>query len=218
MPCAARPWPIWATISDPTHPSWRRPCWARAAWPSSTPHSTASNPNSPSTWGASRPRASCRRCAPPPEHPMNPLRILLLCHSFNSLTQRLFAELRAAGHTLSVELDIADAVTEEAVALFRPDLVLAPFLQRRIPVSVWSRVVCLVVHPGVPGDRGPSALDWMLMRGDTHWGVTVLQAVHDYDAGDVWAWEPFAVRPGATKSSVYRREVTQAAGLAALRA
>ena len=81
---------------------------------------------------------------------MNPLRILLLCHSFNSLTQRLFAELRAAGHTLSVELDIADSVTEEAVALFRPDLVLAPFLKRRIPATVWSRVTCLVVHPGSP--------------------------------------------------------------------
>ena len=146
------------------------------------------------------------------------MRILLLTHSFNSLSQRLFGLLRAQGHEVSVELDIADAVTEEAVALFRPDLVLAPFLQRRIPVSVWSRVVCLVVHPGVPGDRGPSALDWMLMRGDTHWGVTVLQAVHDYDAGEVWAWEPFAVRPGATKSSVYRREVTQAAVLAVLRA
>ena len=51
----------------------------------------------------------------------------------------------------------------------------------------------------------------MLMRGDAHWGVTVLQAVHDYDAGEVWAWEPFDVRPGASKSSVYRREVTQAA-------
>ncbi len=56
------------------------------------------------------------------------------------------------------------------------------------------------------------------MRGDTHWGVTVLQAVHDYDAGEVWAWEPFAVRPGASKSSVYRREVTQAAVVAVQRA
>ncbi|MCB1979752.1 MAG: hydrogenase maturation protein, partial [Burkholderiaceae bacterium] len=65
---------------------------------------------------------------------------------------------------------------------------------------------------------GPSALDWMLMRGDAHWGVTVLQAVQDFDAGEVWAWEPFAVRAGASKSSVYRREVTQAAVVAVLRA
>lgn len=47
-----------------------------------------------------------------------PLRILLLCHSFNSLTQRLFVELGALGHALSVELDIADHVTEEALELF----------------------------------------------------------------------------------------------------
>ena len=146
------------------------------------------------------------------------MRILLLTHSFNSLSQRLFGLLRAQGHEVSVELDIADSVTEEAVALFRPDVVLAPFLKRRIPQSVWAHTVCLVVHPGVPGDRGPSALDWMLMRGDAQWGVTVLQAVGDFDAGEVWASEPFVVRPGATKSSVYRREVTQAAVVAVLRA
>ena len=148
---------------------------------------------------------------------MNPLRILLLCHSFNSLTQRLFAELRAAGHNLSVELDIADSVTEEAVALFRPDLVLAPFLKRRIPAAVWQRVTCLVVHPGPPGDQGPSALDWAVWRGEPHWGVTVLQANGDFDAGPVWAHASFDMRP-ATKGSLYRREVTQAALQATLAA
>jgi putative two-component system hydrogenase maturation factor HypX/HoxX len=146
------------------------------------------------------------------------MRILLLTHSFNSLSQRLFCVLRALGHTVSVELDIADAVTEEAVELFKPDVVLASFLKRRIPESVWARTVCLVVHPGVPGDRGPSALDWAIHRGDAQWGVTVLQAVQEMDAGEVWAWEPFAVRPGATKSSLYRREVTHAAVVAVLRA
>ncbi|MDO8440950.1 MAG: enoyl-CoA hydratase-related protein [Polaromonas sp.] len=146
------------------------------------------------------------------------MRILLLTHSFNSLAQRLFGLLRQRGHEVSVELDIADAVTEEAVALFKPDLVLAPFLKRRIPQAVWQRTVCLVVHPGVPGDRGPSALDWALTRGDAQWGVTVLRAVADFDAGEVWAWASFPVRSQATKSSIYRREVTQAAVGAVLRA
>ena len=146
------------------------------------------------------------------------MRILLLTHSFNSLSQRLFGVLRALGHSVSVELDIADAVAEEAVKMFKPDVVLAPFLKRRIPESIWARTVCLVVHPGIPGDRGPSALDWAIHRGDAQWGVTVLQAVEEMDAGEVWAWEPFAVRPGATKSSLYRREVTQAAVVAVLRA
>lgn len=146
------------------------------------------------------------------------MRILLLTHSFNGLAQRLFGALREHGHSVSVELDIADSVTEEAVALFKPDVVIAPFLKRRIPMSVWSQTLCLVVHPGIPGDKGPSALDWMILRGDTHWGVTVLQAVDDFDAGPVWAWEPFAVRALASKSSIYRREVTHAAVLAVLRA
>ena len=39
------------------------------------------------------------------------MRILLLCHSFNSLTQRLHVELREAGHEVSVEFDVNDAVT-----------------------------------------------------------------------------------------------------------
>ncbi|MCP5273170.1 MAG: hydrogenase maturation protein [Burkholderiaceae bacterium] len=139
------------------------------------------------------------------------MKVLLLCHAFNGLAQRLFVELRAAGHAVSVELDIADAVTEEAVARWQPDLVLAPFLKRRIPESVWSRVLCWVVHPGPPGDGGPHALDWAIERGLDTWGVTVLQAVHDYDAGPIWAWRPFAMRPDAGKGSLYRHEVTTAA-------
>jgi len=145
------------------------------------------------------------------------MRILLLTRSFNSLTQRLFLELKAQGHELSLEFDIADAVTIEAVALFRPDLLIAPFLQRAIPESVWSALPCLVLHPGPPGDRGPSALDWAISEGAPDWGVTVLQAVADYDAGPVWADECFMMRE-ATKSSLYRHEVTDAAACAVGRA
>ena len=146
------------------------------------------------------------------------LRILLLAHAFNGLTQRLFCALREAGHTLSVELDIADAVTEEAVALFEPDLVIAPFLKRRIAESVWSTRPCLIVHPGPPGDGGPASLDWAVWRGEPEWGVTVLQATGDFDAGPVWAWRPFAVREGASKASLYRHEVTRCAIAAVLEA
>ena len=95
------------------------------------------------------------------------MRILFLTHAFNSLAQRLFHELSERGHEISVELDIADSVTEEAVALFRPALVLAPFLKRAIPASIWTTVPCFVVHPGIAGDRGPSALDWAMARGES---------------------------------------------------
>src|ERR1700690_1599146 len=58
------------------------------------------------------------------------MRILLLVHAFNSLSQRLYVELARDGHELSVELDIHDRVTAEAVDLFAPDVILAPFLKR----------------------------------------------------------------------------------------
>ncbi|AGA32985.1 Hydrogenase assembly protein HoxX [Thioalkalivibrio nitratireducens DSM 14787] len=138
------------------------------------------------------------------------MRILFLTHSFNSLSQRLFVELRRLGHEVSIEFDIHDDVTREAVAWYRPELVIAPFLKRAIPESVWRSTRCWIVHPGPVGDRGPAALDWAIEEGVREWGVTVLQADAEMDAGDVWASVAFPMR-AATKSSLYRREVTDAA-------
>ncbi len=144
------------------------------------------------------------------------MRILLLVHAFNSLAQRLYVELAQDGHELSVELDIHDRVTSEAVELWRPDLILAPFLKRAIPAALWQRHRCLIVHPGPPGDRGPSALDWAILRGANYWGVTVLQAEAELDSGPVWGSAAFPMRC-ARKSSLYRNEVTEGA-VSALRA
>ena len=68
------------------------------------------------------------------------MRILLLVHSFNSLSQRLYVELAERGHEVSVEFDINDDVTREAVELFEPDIVLAPFLKRAIPEDIWRSI------------------------------------------------------------------------------
>ncbi len=138
------------------------------------------------------------------------MRILFLTHAFNSLTQRLFVELLDRGHETSVEFDINDEVACEAVRLFRPDLILAPFLKRAISRRIWAKHVCLVVHPGVPGDRGPSALDWAILKREKRWGVTVLQANAEMDAGDIWATREFDMRD-ASKAGLYRHEVAQAA-------
>lgn len=138
------------------------------------------------------------------------MRILLLCHSFNSLTQRLHVDLREAGHDVTVEFDINDAVTREAVRLAVPDLIIAPFLKRAVPEDVFCAVPTLIVHPGPPGDRGPSALDWAILKDQDTGGVTVLQAEQKLDGGPVWAWRTFPMRP-VTKSSLYRHEVTNAA-------
>jgi len=138
------------------------------------------------------------------------MRILFLAHSFNSLTQRLFVELTELGHEMSIEFDINDRVSEEAVALFRPELIVAPFLKRAIPETIWRAHRCIVIHPGIAGDRGPSALDWAIMNGEQEWGVTALEANGEMDAGDIWASVTFPMRV-ATKASLYRHEVAEAA-------
>jgi putative two-component system hydrogenase maturation factor HypX/HoxX len=125
--------------------------------------------------------------------------------------------LTTLGHEVAVEFDISDAVTIEAVALFQPALVIAPFLKRAVPEAVWRQTVCLVVHPGIVGDRGPSALDWAISEGESEWGVTILQAESQMDAGPVWAAETFAMRD-ASKSSLYRNEVTEGAARAVVAA
>lgn len=138
------------------------------------------------------------------------MRILLLTQSFNSLSQRLWVELAARGHQLSVEFDIHDEVTREALDLFAPDLILAPTLKRRIPDDVWTRVPCWIVHPGPPGDRGPSSLDWAILDGEREWGLSLIQATDELDGGPLLAFREFALR-AASKSSLYRRECTEAA-------
>ncbi|WP_426416038.1 hydrogenase maturation protein [Aestuariirhabdus sp. LZHN29] len=138
------------------------------------------------------------------------MRILMLTHAFNSLSQRLFVMLEEAGHELSVEFDINDDVTIEAVERFSPDLILAPFLKRAIPESIWRQNLCLIIHPGIRGDRGATSLDWAITNNETRWGVTCLQAAAEMDAGDIWSWVEFLMRDGR-KSSLYRNEVTDAA-------
>lgn len=143
------------------------------------------------------------------------MRILLIASAFNSLTQRVHTELRDRGHTVGVELALGDDTVRAGVARFRPDLILAPMLTRAIPEDIWTQHTVLIVHPGPKGDRGPSSLDWAIHEAAPEWGVTVLQAVAEMDAGPIWASVPFTVQP-CGKSELYRNEAADAAVEAAL--
>ena len=138
------------------------------------------------------------------------MRILLISSAYNSMTQRVHVELADRGHRVSVELALSDEVMRDAVRRVDPDLVIAPMLTTAIPADVWSARPCFIVHPGPRGDRGPSSLDWAIMSGTGRWGVTVLQANAEMDAGDIWSTVEFPV-PRYSKSSLYRTEVADAA-------
>ncbi|MGY4922281.1 hydrogenase maturation protein [Streptomyces sp. 900105755] len=144
--------------------------------------------------------------------------ILLVASAFNSLSQRVCAELSDLGHRVDVVLagQGPDAV-RRAVRDRHPELVIAPMLKTALPKDVWQQHTCLIVHPGPPGDRGPSSLDWAIAGQAAEWGVTVLQAEAAMDAGAVWASETFPVTP-VGKSDLYRNEAADAALTAVHRA
>ncbi|WP_030204279.1 enoyl-CoA hydratase-related protein, partial [Streptomyces sp. NRRL S-87] len=145
------------------------------------------------------------------------MHILLVASAFNSLTQRVHAELRDHGHRVAVELALPGTCLAGAVDRHDPDLVIAPMLRTALPEEVWSARTCLIVHPGPPGDRGPSSLDHALHDRADRWGVTVLQANAEMDGGDVWASADCPLPP-VGKSDLYRGEIADAAMEAVLEA
>ncbi|MEU8110370.1 enoyl-CoA hydratase-related protein [Nonomuraea muscovyensis] len=140
------------------------------------------------------------------------MRILLLCSSFNGLTQRAWLELRRAGHDVSIELALSEQVMLEAAQLAKPDLVICPFLKEKVPSRLWRTQRTIIIHPGPPGDRGPSSLDWAILDGEPEWGVTALQAVEEMDAGPIWGYRTFPMpAEPPRKSALYNGPVADAA-------
>ncbi|MEY3880070.1 MAG: hypothetical protein RIQ94_865 [Pseudomonadota bacterium] len=138
-------------------------------------------------------------------------KVLLVSTAFNGLTQRVFLELKDMG------LDVAyvthngnDARLIQYVNQYAPDIIICPFLIKKIPDEIYKNRCCIIVHPGIVGDRSASSLDWMILRGDREWGCTLLQADDEMDAGDIWISTNFKTRM-ATKSSIYNREITKVA-------
>ncbi len=138
------------------------------------------------------------------------MKIVFFTTAHNSLSQRAFVELVDRGHTVIVVIASCEEVMREAVEREQPDLIVAPMLKKVIPASIWQKYLCLIIHPGIKGDRGPSSLDWAILNANKEWGVTLLQANAEMDAGDIWASHTFSMR-AVSKSHLYRHEVTEAA-------
>jgi putative two-component system hydrogenase maturation factor HypX/HoxX len=140
------------------------------------------------------------------------VKILLLCSSFNGLTQRVWVELRRAGHTVAWQQAVDDDTVRLAVDALDPDLIVCPFLRERVPDDVWRARPTVIIHPGPVGDRGPSSLDWAITEAAPEWGVTALSAVDEMDAGPVWASRSFPLPADPPRKSVlYAGPVTDAA-------
>lgn len=138
------------------------------------------------------------------------MKILLLASAYNGMCQRVHRELVIDGHDVEIELSCRKEDMLRSVFRFRPELIVCPYLKYRIPDEIWRQFTCLIVHPGIEGDRGPSSLDWAITDESPAWGVTLLQANEEMDAGDIWGTSEFPMR-NVGKASIYRREVIEAA-------
>ncbi|MGF6149372.1 hydrogenase maturation protein [Pseudomonas fluorescens] len=144
---------------------------------------------------------------------MRSLKIILLSSAFNGLTQRAWLDLRQSGHEPSVVLFTDEASVCRQIEESAADLVICPFLKDRVPQQLWSNPdrPVVIIHPGIVGDRGASALDWAITQQVSRWGVTALQAVEEMDAGPIWSTYEFSMPTDVRKSELYNGPVSDAA-------
>ncbi len=139
------------------------------------------------------------------------MRIALLVSAFNSLSQAVFCRLIDLGHEVCVVYAVSPEQMRSELLEHDPEIVLAPYLRRYIPPKVYTLRPTYIFHPGPRGDRGPDSLEHALSRDTESWGAVWLEASEELDGGDILAEAAISVRKEATKASLYRQEVTQAA-------
>lgn len=138
--------------------------------------------------------------------------ILLLISSFNSLSQRVYCELKELKHEVEVCLSQQEDLQEEIDAI-NPDIIFCPYLKEYLPKSIYEAYPTFIVHPGIIGDRGHQSLDHAINDEKEQWGVVILKANENLDAGDIYASCNFTMRQ-TTKGSLYRNEVCDATSYA----
>ena len=147
------------------------------------------------------------------------MKIIFFSNVHNSLSKRIEQELLVYGVEVKTFEVKSSSDMLKATEEFQYDAILCPFLTKMVPESIWlnRKKPCLIVHPGIPGDRGGSSIDWAIQKEATEWGVTVLEASDVWDGGDIWSFKTFPIRsPKVTKTEMYSGDVTRASVEAAL--
>lgn len=137
------------------------------------------------------------------------MKIVLIVSSFNSLTQSVFCKLRELNHQVSVKFAISKELMIKEVNRVKPDIVFCPFLKEYLPKEIFENYDSFILHPGIIGDRGHNSLDHAINNEVKNWGVVILKATQELDAGDIYAQSSFLMRE-SSKASIYRNEVNKA--------
>jgi len=138
-----------------------------------------------------------------------PLRILLLCSSFNGLCQRVWTDFCAAGQRVTVQVAADQPTLKGGGAGRRPRPGALPFPAGRIPETVWQtrrRSSSTRARRATGACRPWTGPSWSANR---HPGPP-FQAVQEIDAGPIWPSRNFP-RPGGPAAQLILEVITKAA-------
>lgn len=136
------------------------------------------------------------------------MKIVLLISSFNSLSQRVYCELKELDYKVQINLS-KDKELLKNIKEFNPDIIFCPYLKEYLPKEIYEEYPTYILHPGIIGDRGHQSLDHAINNEKKEWGVVILKANEELDGGDIYASSNFCMR-NTTKGSIYRNEVSEA--------
>ncbi|MDO9558735.1 MAG: methionyl-tRNA formyltransferase [Syntrophales bacterium] len=109
----------------------------------------------------------------------------------------------------------------EFLELFRQltsDLVVVVAFGQILPKEMLERprLGCINVHPSLlPRYRGAAPLNWTIIRGETHTGVTIMQMDEGMDSGDILLQEKTEIGPCETFGELHDRLAVRGAQLLA---
>ena len=99
-----------------------------------------------------------------------------------------------------------DAEVREAYLGLNPDLVILAFVTDLIPAALLDipTIGTICYHPSLlPRHRGASGINWAVIQGDTHTGLTILWVDKGIDTGPILLQKEVEILPEDTTGSLY---------------
>jgi len=127
---------------------------------------------------------------------------------------------KVAAHELGLEVYCPERVSRreprEVLSAFEPDLIVTVAFGQLLRESVLNipKIACVNVHPSLlPKYRGPSPINWPIIRGDKKTGVTTMIMDKGMDTGDILLQKTTPIGDEETAADLYKRLSTMGADL-----
>lgn len=122
----------------------------------------------------------------------------------------LAAGAQAAGVQVHRFASLRSAEAHDAMRACAPDLIVMAYVVQFAPQSLLAlaRQGAIQYHPSLlPRHRGPSAIGWAIVGGDTHTGLTIFRPTDGLDEGPVILQKSCEIGPDETLGQVYFKKL-----------